>query len=523
MNDRDGGSAEETPRTVADLLAQYGDGAVSSGGRRRRRATDPEETAPQSIIDRVLSDSGTMRRVDENGHPVPLPPSSGRPTGSHRPVVTPLPPPPPPRPAGPAPGAASPLPPRGAARPAPPRMAPPNAGRPIDDLGHNSPAGDTGVHRYDTGSHRYDTGSHRPDTGSHRPDTGPQRPDTGPQRPDTGSHRPDTGPQRPDTGSYRGDNGPHRGDNGAKPYGAPESGPHRYQPSETGPHRYPPSPQSPQSPQSDTGRYSPTETGPHRYNPADTGAQRPVPADRGPADRGLRPDDSRPIDLGRAGGRDALRRDPARREEDATDKFPRIESVTLNPTGAPPAARPGRRGRHQPELDEPAFDPGPPRMPARPLAAPPMAPPVAPAPPVPPPPARPTSLSGPDVDRRFAGDRDGDHDDLDDELDDDYDDEFDDDEDDDFDDDESPVKEWLVMAGQLAVGAVGGAGLWLGFQWLWRAMPLVSLGVALVVITALVWVVRRIRRSDDLQTTVVTVLVGLFVTVSPAALLLVSR
>jgi hypothetical protein len=35
--------------------------------------------------------------------------------------------------------------------------------------------------------------------------------------------------------------------------------------------------------------------------------------------------------------------------------------------------------------------------------------------------------------------------------------------------------------------------------------------------------VRRIRRSDDLQTIVVTVLVGLFVTVSPAALLLLDR
>jgi hypothetical protein len=50
----------------------------------------------------------------------------------------------------------------------------------------------------------------------------------------------------------------------------------------------------------------------------------------------------------------------------------------------------------------------------------------------------------------------------------------------------------------------------------------VALVVALVVITGLVWVVRRVRRAEDLQTTVIAVLVGLFVTVSPAALLLVG-
>jgi len=116
----------------------------------------------------------------------------------------------------------------------------------------------------------------------------------------------------------------------------------------------------------------------------------------------------------------------------------------------------------------------------------------------------------------------------------DYDDsEYDDDEYDEYEDgydadaepdeEESPAREWLVVVTQLGMGALGGAGLWLGFQWLWRFMPVAAFVVALVVITALVWVVRRIRRADDLQTTVVTVLVGLFVTVSPAALLLLDR
>jgi hypothetical protein len=44
-----------------------------------------------------------------------------------------------------------------------------------------------------------------------------------------------------------------------------------------------------------------------------------------------------------------------------------------------------------------------------------------------------------------------------------------------------------------------------------------------VVIVALVIVVRRIRKADDLQTMVLAVLVGLIVTVSPAALRLIGH
>ncbi|GDY29480.1 hypothetical protein [Gandjariella thermophila] len=87
----------------------------------------------------------------------------------------------------------------------------------------------------------------------------------------------------------------------------------------------------------------------------------------------------------------------------------------------------------------------------------------------------------------------------------------------------SPGKEWLVMVGQLAAGVVGGAVLWLVFEWLWRTLPAAALGVAVAVTVGLVLIVRRIRRADDLQTTVLAVLVGLVVTVSPAALLLVGQ
>ncbi|RZS44587.1 hypothetical protein EV193_101463 [Herbihabitans rhizosphaerae] len=102
--------------------------------------------------------------------------------------------------------------------------------------------------------------------------------------------------------------------------------------------------------------------------------------------------------------------------------------------------------------------------------------------------------------------------------------------DDDYDEDadeqretSSPGREWAGVAMQVGVGLVVGAAVWLGFSWLWGALPAAALVVALVVTVGLVWVVRKIRRADDLQTTVLAVLVGLVVTVSPAALLLLHH
>jgi hypothetical protein len=83
--------------------------------------------------------------------------------------------------------------------------------------------------------------------------------------------------------------------------------------------------------------------------------------------------------------------------------------------------------------------------------------------------------------------------------------------------------EWALMVSQVGIGIAGGAVVWLICEWFWQRIPVVALIVALAVITGLVWVVRRIRCAEDLQTTVIAVLVGLFVTVSPAALLLVGR
>jgi hypothetical protein len=87
----------------------------------------------------------------------------------------------------------------------------------------------------------------------------------------------------------------------------------------------------------------------------------------------------------------------------------------------------------------------------------------------------------------------------------------------------SPGREWLLMGAQVGAGAIAGAAVFLAFSWLWGFQPIVAVLAALMVIVGLVFGVRRWRRADDLQTTVLAVLAGLVVTVSPAALLLVRR
>jgi hypothetical protein len=94
------------------------------------------------------------------------------------------------------------------------------------------------------------------------------------------------------------------------------------------------------------------------------------------------------------------------------------------------------------------------------------------------------------------------------------------------DEDDEPVsagREWLMMGAQVGAGAIAGAAVWLAFSWLWGMVPVVAVLAALVVIVGLVLAVRRWRRADDLQTTVLAILAGLVVTVSPAALLLLRR
>jgi hypothetical protein len=124
--------------------------------------------------------------------------------------------------------------------------------------------------------------------------------------------------------------------------------------------------------------------------------------------------------------------------------------------------------------------------------------------------------------RTRLDDRRGARDDLDDGPDDDLDDGLDHD----LDEPEprgSSARDWVVMIAQLVVGALLGAVLWTVFSYLWQEQPVVALVLAAVATTGLVFGVRALRRSDDLQTTVLAVVVGLVVTVSPAAIVLLSR
>lgn len=93
---------------------------------------------------------------------------------------------------------------------------------------------------------------------------------------------------------------------------------------------------------------------------------------------------------------------------------------------------------------------------------------------------------------------------------------------DELDEQPSNLKAWAVLIAQGVLGAVGGAVLWVAFRYLWLNFPVVALAAAVVATAGLVLVVRTIRGSEDLRTTMLAVLVGLIVTISPAVLLLTS-
>jgi fatty acid desaturase len=87
----------------------------------------------------------------------------------------------------------------------------------------------------------------------------------------------------------------------------------------------------------------------------------------------------------------------------------------------------------------------------------------------------------------------------------------------------SALRMWITLIVQGVLGAVGGAVAWVGFRYLWLNLPVVALAAAVAATVGLVLLVRAIRGSDDPQTTILAVLVGLVVTISPAVLLLAVR
>ncbi|MGW6449301.1 hypothetical protein [Lentzea sp. NPDC055074] len=425
---RESGS-DQTQRTVAELLAQYGGSAESAPRRRRRRAADEEdevqqpETAPQTIIERVLSDSGRLMAIRDDAAPpagrraapepqaAPLPPAAERTAYQPKPQVAPPKPPGQPQPSQqlPVPPAQPPQ----VRRPAPPKPAPPAAKPPAPVPPPPAAAEQTR-----------------------------QVPQVRDQPSNSGMPRPDV----PGRLEARLDSSPSRTNITRPPKPVPPS------------------------------------------------VQMPVP---GPPREAMT---------------EQLPRIPAKAPVDKIAAL-ETESVLIVPPAPPrlPDPLPGNVPDAWFGDDDPQAKTDLSMAPMESTAA------------------HPGPYVDDDDSQEYAAYR----------AEDDY--LADTDEEDDEDDDgpaglddaaeveedadaepRSAGKEWLIMIGQLAVGVLGGAGLWLAFNYLWRSVPAAALVVALAVTVGLVLLVRKIRRADDLQTTVLAVLVGLIVTVSPAAMLLVK-
>lgn len=550
--------SEQPQRTVAELLAEYGNSGEGAPRRRRRRAEDDEEVSgPQAIIDRVLSDSGTMQAIREDPRTgEPIPPASGRSHRRLRPVQgTPAAqpperqaPPPQPQQRAPQPPPQQ-QPPAGAhaptayAQPVPPPQAPqqnnPPTGR--QQLPPSRPAMPPAAQP---------PMSRAPAAPPSRPAMPPvggaptrnAMPPVGPPPGNAQTSRPAMPPvsppgrvspplaARPPVDDYPDDD-----DFTEQGYGSPAQAP---------PLPPPPLPQAQQPPQAGNPLQS-RLGGPQRPEAAMTEELPPVldeplarPAQQPPTFR------ARPV----------ARRGPAEGGPEVTQAAPGPLESTQAHAGPyldedeDEQFEQGFPQEHEDYAEQPGY-PGERTQYAR--------------PPQPPPPRNqgtqlinPNQLAGDDGYPEQDFDQNGypaandfppdeypqrggpavDDVDLDAFEEQRYDRDFhgggrdlrreDGPEGADDLDDVPPAstgREWLVTGAQVGVGAIAGAAVWLGFSWLWGLMPIAAIVAAVVVVIGLVLVVRKWRKAEDLQTTVLAILAGLVVTVSPAALLLVRR
>jgi hypothetical protein len=77
----------------------------------------------------------------------------------------------------------------------------------------------------------------------------------------------------------------------------------------------------------------------------------------------------------------------------------------------------------------------------------------------------------------------------------------------------------LVAVAQSVLAVVFGAGLFIGFDQLWRWNNIVALVLSVLVILGLVIAVRLVRKTEDIASTLTAVAVGALVTLGPLALL----
>ncbi|MEV4728797.1 hypothetical protein [Saccharopolyspora sp. NPDC049426] len=389
---RDSGADQPTQRTVAELLAEYGGSSEKSSRRRRRKAEDPTETAPQEIINRVLSDSGKMRAVKPDEEP----PTSRRQSGpaSSPPQAAPASPPPAQPPAAQPPAA-------------PPAAQPPAAQAPAPQAPAAQPPA--------------------PQPPASQPPAKPPQA-SGPVSPPSTPARPAAEPPA---------------ESGGAGYWAQRFG------STGSASSTPPAPSAPSSDAEATIRQPALPAPPARSGPP----------------------------MAPAG--------PPQLPENFTEQLPRIDggadqaypAQTAEPNADPydyesfDDSEQSYSGAYEQPYDEPydqAYDED-------------------------------YDTSAP------AG------------LSDDY------DPDDEVDRPPSAGKEWGTLALQGVLGLVGGGAVWVGFRWLWINATLAAFGAALVFTGLLVLVAWKFFRTNDLQTILLSVLVGLFCTVSPAALLLINQ
>jgi hypothetical protein len=95
--------------------------------------------------------------------------------------------------------------------------------------------------------------------------------------------------------------------------------------------------------------------------------------------------------------------------------------------------------------------------------------------------------------------------------------------DDDFGDEDessmSPVAHGALVVGQCILAVLFGAGLFIGFDQLWKWNNIVALVLSVLVILGLVVGVRVVRKTEDIGSTLIAVAVGALVTLGPLALL----
>lgn len=475
MSHEGDGSERTQQRTVAELLAKYGNSSEGGAPRRRRRKPDDgSDTAPQAIIDRVMSDSGEMPAIRED-QPPPERASHRQSRGARRAAPPPAPQPAPPQaepprrahPPEPAarrepgepmteqlprvPPAARRRRPEDAAPDGPPRKLPPRrVSAALDGTQHGIPAVDD------------ETRSRRPSAALEGTQRGIPALDDDPADQPPNGRGPTRRPAAALEGTQRAipaldDDQPEPPSNGRGP-SLPRRAPGTSRMPQRAPKPMPapPLPAPPKQPSQPLPAPQPSQQLPLPPQPSQALPKPPFPG--GPTVTGMTPAAARTTEVGR----------PIRPPDYPGD----AAQTEVDPQPPPPEF-----------LEEhEAFDD---------KAA-----------------------------RRFAGYTA--HDDLDspaaEELD-----GFDDLDELEPEAEVSPAKAWLTMVAQLALGVVGGAAVWLGFNWLWGRLPVAALVVAVVVTAGLVFIVRKIRRADDLNTTVLAVLVGLVVTVSPAMLLLIGR